>query len=168
MAPSKADPFRKPRLERCLSTFNLASSRPLVRRILTCVHKSGRLQRSSEGWSATLPQYQGCEFRISSRQTRSGRVRCGQAAPRRVQRDFKNSMMASCSGRFSFSNRLLTWRASPLCRVIASISVSDSPSCIKRERKRTPHRGAVRILFRLLSKSCFERYPDICWKTRCP
>ena len=74
-------------------------------------------------------------------------------------------MIASWSGLFNFSNSWMTWVASPRCRVMASRSVRDAPSCINRGRKRTPHNGAVRILFRLFSKSCFERYPDICWKT---
>ena len=70
-------------------------------------------------------------------------------------------MMAAWSSLLSFSNFWLTWLASPRCRAMASGSVRDAPSCIIRGRKRTPHKGAVRILFRLLSKSCFERYPDI-------
>src|SRR5712664_2703844 len=95
---------------------------------------------------------------------RSPSHRCEQAyfaeglthAPHWVHRDFRNSMMASWSERFSRLNCKVTWLASPRWRVMASRSVNEAPSCIRRGRKRTPHKGAVRILLRLLSKSCFE------------
>src|SRR3989442_15908642 len=54
--------------------------------------------------------------------------------------------------------RRATRIASPWCRKIASRSVKDAPSCINRGRRRTPHRGAVRPLFRALKKLASENF----------
>ena len=46
---------------------------------------------------------------------------------------------------------------------MASRRVTEIPSCIKRERNRTPHRGAVRTLFRVFSKFSGEHSRGI-WR----
>ena len=65
-----------------------------------------------------------------------------------------------CTASWSFDdNRRKPWvacSASPPCRSMASRKVTETPSCINRERRRTPHKGAVRTLFRVLSKFSAE------------
>src|SRR5215472_15195355 len=77
---------------------------------------------------------------------------------RRIYRDRRNSRRASLSRGLSFSNFSVTCSASPLWRRMASSRVTEAPSCIRRECRRTPHSGAVRILLDVLSNAARERF----------
>src|SRR5467141_4338390 len=74
-----------------------------------------------------------------------------------VQSERRNSRSASFSAGFSFLNFLVTLAASPPWRRMASRSVTESPSCMRRECRRTPQSGAVRTLLAALLYSGTER-----------
>src|SRR5467141_3518097 len=80
-----------------------------------------------------------------------------------VQSERKNSRRASFSAGFSFLNFLVTLAASPRWRRMASKRVTESPSCMRRECRRTPQSGAVRILFAVLLYSGRERFLQLVW-----
>ena len=75
---------------------------------------------------------------------------CENLPSRCRQRDRKNSMTASWSLRDRCSKPCVALLASPRCRRMASRKVVEAPSCINRGRRRTPHKGGVRSLFRVL------------------
>src|SRR5713226_3134588 len=73
------------------------------------------------------------------------------------QSDRRNSSIACRSDRLRSLNSRTTLLASPRCRRIASVNVTDSPSCISRARIRTAHSGGVRILLRVCCTSLSDR-----------
>lgn len=58
-----------------------------------------------------------------------------------------------CAQTFSFRKRSVIFEDSPECRRTASSNCTELPSCIKRERRRNPQKGAALILLRAQSVS---------------
>src|SRR5437867_5732950 len=73
-------------------------------------------------------------------------------------KELRNSSRALRSLRDNLLKRAVMSRASPAWRRMASSRVSVAPSCISRERRRTPHSGAVRTLNWVLSKPRGDRF----------
>src|SRR2546428_2908710 len=95
----------------------------------------------------------------ASRQPQGARIQ--DAISRPLHRERRNSRSASFSLGLSFWNFSVTCSASPRCRRMASRSVTEAPSCISLECKRTPHKGAVRILLAVLSYAGIERFLQV-------
>src|SRR5882672_6465894 len=96
--------------------------------------------------------------------TAGGLYRDGAAKrPLVIYSERRNSRRASFSPGLSFLNFSVTCAASPPWRRMASRSVTELPSCMRRECRRTPQSGAVRILSAVLLYSETERFLQLIW-----
>src|SRR5260370_18358868 len=117
-------------------------------------------------------------YRLAKKETKGGKmehtfaqvINCSNGRANRVvrkaqiaHRERRNSRRASFWSGFSFSNFSVTRAASPPWRRMASRRVTEAPSCMRRECRRTPQSGAVRILFAVLLNSVMERVVQVFW-----